>query len=89
LDGILEVIGIEGKATFTRSMLVNVQEEITSVIAAAQYLDETYVTSKIMTILGDADQIDEVLKRIDADQLERISEIDTEEQETPEKAAEE
>jgi len=89
LDGILAVIGIEGKATFTRSMLVNVQEEITSVIAAAQYLDETYVTSKIMTILGDADQIDEVLKRIDADQLERISEIDTEEQETPKEAAEE
>lgn len=86
LDGILAVIGAEGKATFTRSMLVNVQEEITSVIAAAQFLDETYVTSKIMTILGDADQIDEALKRIDADQIARISEIGTGAPEEPEGA---
>lgn len=71
LDGILAVLGIEDEATFTRSKIVNVQEEVSTVLAAATFLDETYVTEKIMTILGDADHVDEVLKRMDADALER------------------
>ena len=73
LDGILAVIGIEDTATFTRSTIVNVQEEITSVISAAQYLDDSYVTEKILTILGDADKAEDVLKQMDADGIERLT----------------
>lgn len=71
LDGMLAVLGIVDEATFTRSKIVNVQEEVSTVLAAATYLDETYVTEKIMTLLGDADHVDEVLKQMDADALER------------------
>lgn len=78
LDGILAVLGIEDTATFTRSMLVNVQEEIQSVLAAAQYLDPTYTTEKILTILGDADKAEEILKQMDADDMERLSGSSTE-----------
>ena len=74
LDGILAVLGIEDSATFTRSMLVNVQEEINSVISSAQFLDPSYVTEKILTILGDADKAEEMLKQMDADDMERLSE---------------
>ena len=74
LDGILAVLGIEDTATFTRSMLVNVQEEINSVISAAQFLEDSYVTEKILTILGDADKAEELLRQMDADDMERLSE---------------
>lgn len=72
LDGILSVLGIEDEATFTRSMMINVQEEIQSVISAASVLDQSYVTEKILTILGDADKAQEILKQMDADDMERL-----------------
>ena len=72
LDGILAVLGIEDTATFTRSMLINVQEEITAVLAASQVLDPSYVTEKVLTILGDGDRAEEVLKQMDADDMERL-----------------
>lgn len=72
LDGILAVLGIEDEATFTRSMMINVQEEIQSVISAASVLDQSYVTEKILTILGDADKAQEILKQMDADDMERL-----------------
>ena len=72
LDGILAVLGIEDDATFTRSVMVNVQEEITSLVAAAQFLDASYVTEKVLTILGDADRAEEILKQMDADDIERL-----------------
>lgn len=61
LKGILFVAGIDDAPTFTRSYLINTQEEISTVLQAAQYLDDDYVTRKILTILGDADKADEVL----------------------------
>lgn len=91
LDGILAVIGEESEVTFTRSMLVNVQEEITSVISAAQWLDAEYVTKKLLNILGDADQIDDVLKKMDSEDMDRLNEIETEEpapEEVPEETTE-
>lgn len=62
LHGIMEVAGFEDTFTFTRSYLINVLEEITVLMQAANYLDDEYVTRKILTILGDADKADEVLK---------------------------
>lgn len=65
LHGIMEVAGFEDTFTFTRSYLINVQEEVNVLMAAAQYLDDEYVTRKVLTILGDADKADEVLKAMD------------------------
>ena len=56
LHGIMEIAGFEDTYTFTRSYLINVQEEISTVMQAAQYLDDEYVTRKILTVLGDADK---------------------------------
>ena len=72
LDGILFVAGIDDTPTFTRSYIINAQEEISTVLQASQYLSDEYVTSKILTLLGDADKTDEVLKAIDESEQNRI-----------------
>lgn len=69
LQGILEIVGIEDKPTFTRSIIINGQEELQSVLQAAQFLDQEYVTKKILNILGDGDQAEEMLQRMAANEL--------------------
>ncbi len=73
LDRFLAIAGIEDNATFTRSMIVNSTEEINTVLAAAQYLPEDYVTRKIMTILGDGDQAEKALLEIDKENMGRFN----------------
>lgn len=76
LKDILSLAGIENEnPTFTRDMLINQQEQIQTVISAGQYLTEEYVTRKILTILGDGDQIENILKEKEADDLKRMSGI--------------
>ena len=41
------------------------------VLQSAEYLDDEYVTTKILTLLGDADKAREVLKRKDAEAADR------------------
>ena len=71
LAGILEIAGIEDTPTFTRSVIVNNQEEMQLIIQAAQFLDQEYVTRKILELFGDGDKADEILERIAADELAR------------------
>lgn len=70
LKGLLAIAGIEDEPTFSRSVIVNAQEEVQLVIQSAQYLDSEYITRKILTLLGDGDVADDVLKRIDANELD-------------------
>ena len=67
INGILRVAGITAKPTFTRSVVVNTQEEVQTVVLAAPYLGEEYCTKKILDLLGDGDQAEEVLRNISAD----------------------
>lgn len=73
IQGILAVAGIEDEPTFTRSMLINVNEDVQTVLQAAEYLDPDYVTEKILTILGDGDKAAEMLKKMNADSLSRLA----------------
>ena len=50
---------------------MNTQEEIQTILSAASYLDETYVTKKVLDILGDGDKAEEILAQMDADELIR------------------
>jgi len=73
LDEILRLAGIENeKPTFTRSMLLNKSEEIDGVLKSAQYLDSEYVTRKLLTIQGDGDMADDMIKMMQADELDRF-----------------
>ena len=73
VQGILAVAGIDDEPTFTRSMLINVSEDIQTVLQSAAYLDPDYVTEKILTILGDGDKAAEMLKKMNADSLSRLA----------------
>ena len=71
LKGICEVAGIEDTPTFTRSVIVNTQEEMQMLIQGAQFLDQEYVTRKMLELFGDGDKADEMLEKMAADEIER------------------
>ena len=81
IQGILELAGIEDEPTYTRSQMSNQGELLEMVLQSAEYLDDEYVTTKILTLLGDADKAQEVLKRKDAEAADRykvdISKMET------------
>lgn len=88
LDNLMEIVGIDDEATFQRSMLINQAESITTLLQAAQYLPEEYVTRKILFILGDADQAEDILKQMDKEELD-LSDLDVEGEPQGEAALEE
>lgn len=63
VERLLTVAGVEDEATYKRALIINKGEEIDNYLKAAQYLDDEYITESVMTILGDKDQIETVLKR--------------------------
>jgi SPP1 family phage portal protein len=69
VDGILDLAGIDDEPTFTRSRIVNVTEEIQTIVAGATYLEPSYVTEKILTLLGDADKAEDMIKQMDANDI--------------------
>ena len=71
VNSILELAGIEDNPTFTRTEIANVNETINTILAAAEYLSGDYVTTKIVTLLGDGDQVQDILDEMSADELER------------------
>lgn len=70
IKGILEVAGIEDDPSFTRSKLINVNESVGTVLEASQVLDSEYVTEKVLNLLGDGDKSEEIIERMNADELE-------------------
>lgn len=76
LNGILALANIQGeKPSFTRSMIVNAQEEINMVLSSAQYLPEDYVVGKILDLLGDGDKKEKILKQLDEEEMDRFGSI--------------
>ena len=78
INGILALAGIEDEPTYTRSQMSNQSETLEMVLQAAEYLDDEYVTTKILTLLGDADKAKEVLKRKDAEAADRYKQMEAE-----------
>ena len=69
---ICRLAGVEDNPTFTRSVIVNATEIIQDVLQAAPYLSAEYVTEKILTVLGDGDKAEAVLKAIDGEDINRF-----------------
>lgn len=72
-DKLFAVAGVDDEPTFTRSTIFNAQEEVATVVSAAQYLPRDYVTEKIMTLFGDKDKVKDALKQMAADEEERMA----------------
>lgn len=60
----------------TRNKIINAQEEMQTLILGAQYYDDEYITKKALTLLGDADQYDDMMKRKVAEELDRTKNPD-------------
>ena len=71
IERILELAGIDDTPTYTRSQLSNRAEVAEMLFQAAEHLDDEYIVTKLLTLLGDADKVEEVLKRKDAEAADR------------------
>lgn len=78
INGILELAGIDDEPSYTRNQIVNKTEETQTILMGNEYVDDEYITRKLLTIWGDADMADEILKRKAADGLERFNKAKTE-----------
>lgn len=76
LDGLFFVAGIDTNVSFTRSLNVNTQELVSTLIQAATHLPDEYVTRKILELLGDGDKADEYIEDMIRDNLDRLGGID-------------
>lgn len=70
---LLAVAGVEDDPIYERSILVNKTEMIQSIANSALYLDDDYVTEKIMTVFGDKDKVQEVLDKKAQTDINRMS----------------
>lgn len=72
--GILALAGIDDEPSYTRSRIINRAEETQTILMGAEYYDEEYITKKLLTINGDADQYDALMERKAAEETERVEE---------------
>ena len=72
IETLLEFLGIDDSPTYTRSQMSNRSETLQDVLSASEYLDTEYMTKKILTLLGDADKAEEVLQKIQGEELDRF-----------------
>ena len=70
----------EEEPTFTRSILVNQSEMIQAINQSAQYLSREYVTTKILTTLGDGDKAEEMLEQLQAEEQSQFAAMASQEE---------
>ncbi len=76
INGILTVAGIDDEPTYSRSKVSNKKEEIEMILACAEYFDDDYITEKLLTILGDIDRVEEVIKARQTEEVERYEVVE-------------
>ena len=72
LDGIMELAEIDDDPSFTRSVIVNVQEEAQLIIQSANMFPEDYVVRKLLTLFGDGDKADDILDQLADEEVDRF-----------------
>ena len=60
---ILRLAGIEDQPSYTRNQIINKSEETQNILLGAAYYDDEYITKKLLTINGDIDQYEDMMKR--------------------------
>ena len=72
LHGIMRVAGIDDNPSFTRSTVVNTQEEIQVLVQTADFLPRDYITTRILSLFGDTDKAEEVIEQAKNEEMERF-----------------
>jgi hypothetical protein len=73
ISRLLELAGVQDEPTYERNYHTNKGEIIGNIINGAMYLDDQYVTEKIMTLLGDKDKVQDVLDRRASADIQRLT----------------
>lgn len=81
ITGLLKLIEVDDMPSYTRSMIVNQGEMIANLVAANGVLPGDYIAKKIVEILGDTDQVEDVLKMITVEDSGRFGNDDDEPEE--------
>ena len=81
IKGLLKLLGVDDDPSYQRDTIVNKNEEIQNILQSADHLSDEYVTKKLLTILGDIDAVDEVMKQRLKEDVDRYKK---EPNETPE-----
>lgn len=68
---ILRLAGIDDKPSYTRNQIINKTEETQAILLGAQYYDDEYITKKLLTINGDIDQYEKMMRRKAAEEIDR------------------
>ena len=72
---IMKLAGVEDEPSYTRNRIINKSEETEVVLMGAEYYDSEYITKKLLTINGDADQYDDIIKRKEGEEVSRIAKL--------------
>ena len=72
INGIMKLAGIQDKPSYTRDKIINKSEETQVVLMGAEYVTPDYITKKLLTIWGDADMVEEILKELAAEDLDKF-----------------
>lgn len=86
---ILDLVGIEDEPVYKRNRISNQMEQVQMLVMEAPYLDEQTVLSKLPNVT--VDEVNEIIKRKDAEDMDRFagdSEEDEEESSNSEEGAE-
>lgn len=73
ISRLLDLAGVKDEPTYDRNYHTNKGETIENVLKGALYLDDEYITEKILITLGDKDKVDEVMKRKAATDINRLT----------------
>jgi SPP1 family phage portal protein len=72
ITNLLDFLDIDDTPTYTRSQMSNQAETVDIIVQGASYLSSEYITTKILTLLGDADKAEEVLKQLETEGMQRL-----------------
>ncbi len=75
LQGLFRLIGIQDQPSFKRSRIVNQLEETQMVLMAANYLDDETILNHLPWLTPD--EVQEILRRKDAENMQRLDVMDT------------
>lgn len=72
LAGLLALIGIEDTPAFVWNRIANQMEDMQMLLMAAPHVPRDYLVRKLLTILGDADLVEDILEELAAEDLGRF-----------------
>ena len=74
--GLLNIAGIKDKPSYQRNRLLNEMEETQKYTMQAQWFDDDYIRQKLLALNGDIDMLEEISKRMDAEDANRLKDLE-------------